>query len=245
MAIFGGIGKRLGLGTAESIVTRVTGSPLAGAIAGEVSEGISGLGRTVSSDIGQGAAVSRASQPPAETAKSGERGPTGGTQYNIGISPALYQAPRVPGGRGGMAQPAAAGALVPFAGGAITGGARALLPYVFGGAVGAAPIIIDAMGQEKKLRVTRKLKTQVRNAVQVFGPEAVAEQLGTDVSVVFYILTKKMRNDGPYVTKAAVRKTRQTVRKMKHLCDMYDDLRPAAKRRTPARRSSSTTLIKN
>lgn len=245
MAIFGGIGKRLGLGTAESLVTRVTGSPLAGAIAGEVSEGISGLGRNVSSDIGQGAGVSTPSQAPAETARSGERGPIGATQYNIGISPALYRAPSQPPMRQGRAMPAAAGALVPFAGGAVTSGARALLPYVFGGAVAAAPIIIDQMGQEKKLRVTRKLKTQVRNAVQVFGPEAVAEQLGTDVSVVFYILTKKMRNDGPYVTKAAVRKTRQTVRKMKHLCDMYDDLRPAAKRRAPARRSSATTLIKN
>lgn len=245
MAIFGGIGKRLGLGTAEQIVSRVTGSPLAGAIAGEVSEGISGLGRSISSDRGQGAAVSTPSQPPAETAKSGERGPVNGSQYGYGIQPAVIRFPQAPAGRPGMMQQAAAGALVPFAGGAVTGGARALLPYLFGGAVGAAPIIIDAMGQEKKLRVTRKLKTQVRNAVQVFGPEAVAEQLGTDVNVVFYILTKKMRNDGPYVTKAAVRKTRQTVRKMKHLCDMYDDLRPAAKRRAPARRSSATTLIKN
>jgi len=190
---------------------------------------------------GQSTAVSVAPQPPMESAYSGEQGPT----YRAGISPASYRSvPQAPM-RSGRAIPAAAGALVPFAGGAVTSGARALLPYVFGGAVGAAPLIIDAMGQEKKLRVTRKLKTQVRNAVQVFGPEAVAEQLGTDVSVVFYILTKKMRNDGPYVTKAAVRKTRQTVRKMKHLCDMYDDLRPAAKRRTPVRRSSATTLIKN
>ena len=77
MAIFGGIGKRLGLGTAESLVTRVTGSPLAGAIAGEVSEGISGLGRDVTSNIGQGTAVSQAGTPPAETARSGERGPRG------------------------------------------------------------------------------------------------------------------------------------------------------------------------
>ena len=80
----------------------------------------------------------------------------------------------------------------------------------------------------------------------MFGVEAVAAQMGTDVEVIFYILTKKMRNDGPYVTKAAVRKTRQTVRKMKNLCDMYDDLRPAAKRRAPARRAAAgVTQIKN
>lgn len=109
-----------------------------------------------------------------------------------------------------------------------------------------APTFIDPFtGQEKKLRVTRRLRSQVKQAVQMFGVEAVADQMGVGTEVIFYILTKKMRNDGPYVTKAAVRKTRQTVRKMKHLCDMYDDLRPPA-RRAPARRTASkTTLIKN
>ena len=109
-----------------------------------------------------------------------------------------------------------------------------------------APTIIDPVtGEERKLRVTRRLRSQVKRAVEMFGVEAVAEQMGVDVEIIFYILTKKMRNDGPYVTKAAVRKTRQTVRKMKTLCDMYDDLRPPA-RRAPARRTASkTTLIKN
>ena len=112
-----------------------------------------------------------------------------------------------------------------------------------GGAIAVAPIIIDPFtGEEKKLRVTRKLKADVRKAVEMFGVEFVAEQMGTGTEVIFYILTKKMRNDGPYVTKAAVRKTRQTVRKMKNLCDMYDDLRPAAKRRAPARRTGTTRI---
>jgi hypothetical protein len=101
------------------------------------------------------------------------------------------------------------------------------------------------MKNERKLRVTRRLRSQVKRAVEMFGVEVVAEQMGVDVEVIFYILTKKMRNDGPYVTKAAVRKTRQTVRKMKHLCDMYDDLRPPVRRRAPARKSSSVTQIKN
>jgi len=98
-------------------------------------------------------------------------------------------------------------------------------------------------GQPKKLRVTRKLKSQVRQAVDLVGIEGAAQAMGVDVQTVMYILTKKMRNDGPYVTKAAVRKTRQTVRKMKNLCDMYDDLRPAAKRRAPARRMAAGTRI--
>ena len=246
MAIFGGIGKRLGLGTAENIVTRVTGSPLAGAIAGEVSEGISGLGRNVSSNIGQGTAVSQANMAPAETALSGERGPIAQmlNQYGMSLQPAAFRSqPPAPSGGMGMVQRAQLPAVI--AGGTAAGRAMSYLMFG-GGAIAIAPTIIDALtGEEKKLRVTRRLRSQVKKAVEMFGVEAVAEQMGTDVNVIFYILTKKMRNDGPYVTKAAVRKTRQTVRKMKHLCDMYDDLRPAAKRRAPARRSSATTLIKN
>lgn len=106
---------------------------------------------------------------------------------------------------------------------------------------GMAPIV-----NGRKLRVTRKLKTQVRQAVDLIGIEATAASMGVDPSVVLYIMTHKLRNDGPYVTKAAVRKTRSTIKKMKTMCDMYDDLRPPAKRSAPARRrSSSTTLIKN
>ena len=60
------------------------------------------------------------------------------------------------------------------------------------------------------------------------------------------ILTKRFRNDGAVITKAALRKTRSTIRKMKSMCDMYDDLRPAARRRTPMKRArATTTLIKN
>ena len=63
---------------------------------------------------------------------------------------------------------------------------------------------------------------------------------------ILAIMLKKFTNQGPFVTKAAVRKTRQTIRKMKTLCDMHDDLAP--KRRAPARRRASTTkttLIRN
>ena len=114
---------------------------------------------------------------------------------------------------------------------------------VNGGAVGAAPMIIDQFtGQPKKLRVTRKLQRDVKQAVMLLGPEAVANQLGVGLDVVIYIMQKKIRNDGPYVTKAAVRKTRQTVRKMKSMCDLYDDLRPAAKRRAPMKRATTTRI---
>ena len=77
----------------------------------------------------------------------------------------------------------------------------------------------------------------------LLGPEAVAQQLGVGIDVVVFILQKKIRNDGPFVTRAAVRKTRHTVRKMKSLCDLYDDLRPAAKRRAPVRRATTSKVM--
>jgi hypothetical protein len=233
-------GKSIGE-TVGGAIGQTFGGPVGNVAGQKIGGGITrALSDASSSQQGQSVAVDAAAEPPREQSTSGERG-----GYRPGIQTAVYNMPGIPSQpamtQRMQPQQAVAGSLIPYG----AAGASRLLPYLFGGAVAAAPIIIDALGQEKKLRVTRKLKTQVRNAVQVFGPEAVAEQLGTDVSVVFYILTKKMRNDGSYVTKAAVRKTRQTVRKMKHLCDMYDDLRPAAKRRAPARRSSATTLIKN
>ena len=250
MAIFGSLGKALGLGSAQQLVTDVTGSKVAGRVAGVVSKGVSSLGqRAIGSEQGQSTAVSIA-PPPAETAFSGETGPisrpmaAAAPSFSGGIVPASY-GQNVPMAAGmGSIQPAGLPAII-SGGTAITRGLGGMLA-LGGGAIAVAPTIIDQFGNEKKLRVTRRLRSQVKRAVEMFGVEAVADQMGTDVEVIFYILTKKMRNDGPYVTKAAVRKTRQTVRKMKMLCDMYDDLRPAAKRRAPARRAAAgVTQIKN
>ena len=193
------------------------------------------------SETGQSVAIDISNRPPAESATSGEMGMgiAGG-----GIVPAAY-VPRVPQQtQMGMPQDVNLPAII-GGGTAVTRGLGGMLGLA-GGAIMVAPTIIDMMtGEEKKLRVTRRLRSQVKQAVMMFGVEVVADNMGTTPEVIFYILTKKMRNDGAYVTKAAVRKTRQTVRKMKHLCDMYDDLRPPA-RRAPARRTASkTTLIKN
>tara|TARA_A100001015_G_scaffold34336_1_gene38022 strand:- start:1189 stop:1938 length:750 start_codon:yes stop_codon:yes gene_type:complete len=249
MAFLGSLGKALGLGTTQQLVTEVTGNPTLGRIAGVSSRVVSTVGKKVSgSEQGQSTAVSVA-PPPQETAFSGESGPIArpmsapAASFMGGIMPAAY-VPNVPmpGGRAPLQQ-----AGLPAI---ISGGTNVVRNFggmlgLAGGAIAVAPTIIDQFGNEKKLRVTRRLRSQVKRAVEMFGVEAVADQMGTDVEVIFYILTKKMRNDGPYVTKAAVRKTRQTVRKMKHLCDMYDDLRPAAKRRAPTRTTSRVTQIKN
>ena len=186
---------------------------------------------------GTATAVDVAPEPPREKSDSGESGRQ--VRQNVNIQPAVYTVPSVPGAGMGTTQ---AGLPAIVGGGtAVARGIGGML-MLGGGAITVAPIIMDQFGNEKKLRVTRRLRSQVKRAVEMFGVELVAEQMGTTPDVVFYILTKKMRNDGPYVTKAAVRKTRQTVRKMKHLCDMYDDLRPAAKRRAPVRRMASTKI---
>ena len=249
MAFLGGLGKALGFGSTQSVVTGFTGNPFIGAVAGQAAKGLSNIQRNQMTQQGQATAVSIPDAPARETSSSGEAGiPASSSIYAptflAGATPASFgsNVPAMP--RMGGAQQANLPAIV----GGTVGAARSIggMLGLAGGAIMVAPTIIDMVtGEEKKLRVTRRLRSQVKQAVMMFGVEVVAENMGTTPEVIFYILTKKMRNDGAYVTKAAVRKTKQTVRKMKHLCDMYDDLRPPA-RRAPARRTASkTTLIKN
>jgi hypothetical protein len=114
-------------------------------------------------------------------------------------------------------------------------------------------------GGDGKVRITRRMKSDVRKIYMMAGmnPNATAQilnNLGTyprmnfDASLVFFILTKRFRNDGPVVTKAAVRKTKTTLRRMKGVVDMYNSVCKPTARRAPARRtrtSTATTLIKN
>ena len=206
----------------------------------------SGLGAIGGTEQGQRTAIDRAPEPASETSMSGEAGTSiinviPQARTSGGIVPASYVPGRPSSTMPGIQRAGGPLAVIPPA----VAAGRGIMGMLglAGGAITVAPFIIDPFtGEQKKLRVTRKLKSDVKKAVEMFGVEFVAEQMGTDIEVVFYILTKKMRNDGPYVTKAAVRKTRQTVRKMKNLCDMYDDLRPAAKRRAPVRRNMATKI---
>jgi hypothetical protein len=246
MAFLGGLGKALGFGSTQTVVTGLTGSPFVGALAGQAAKGLSDIQRGQQTQQGQATAVSIPDAPARETASSGVVGmpassPIYAPTFVGGATPAAFRgpAPAVPN-MGGVQQ-----ASVPaIIGGGVAVGRGMLGAFLGGAATGImAPTIIDPFtGQEKKLRVTRRLRSQVKRAVEMFGVEQVANQMNLDVEAVFYILTKRMRNDGPYVTKAAVRKTRQTVRKMKHLCDMYDDLRPPA-RRAPARRTTTSKVM--
>jgi len=241
MAFLGDFGKIfLGGASTGSVVGALTGNPAIAVGAQRAADIASKVTRSSGTQQGQSVAVSQATQTrPAETQASGsgigqnqflgysDMGGSGFESVYSGAAPAM------------QAQPAGLPAVV--AGGVGIG--RGLYGMLFGGAIGAAPMIIDQFtGQPKTLRVTRKLQRDVKQAVMLLGPEAVANQLGVGLDVVVYIMQKKIRNDGPYVTKAAVRKTRQTVRKMKSMCDLYDDLRPAAKRRAPMRRVAATRI---
>ena len=241
MAFLGDFGKYfLGGSSTGAVVTGLTGNVGLGAAAQGAANFASSLQRK-GTQQGQSVAVSQATQTnPQERQSSGNQG--GQQNVVIGLSDMggggfenVYSSQRPSMQAQNVGLPAV------VAGG--MGLSRGLYGMLFGGAVGAAPMIIDQFtGQPKALRVTRKLQQDVKRAVMLLGPEAVANQLGVGLDVVIYIMQKKIRNDGPYVTKAAVRKTRQTVRKMKTMCDLYDDLRPAAKRRPPMSRVAATRI---
>ena len=165
--------------------------------------------------------------PPAETAMSGEI-----TGANLGVGTALVQ-----GARSFARSPAGQG--------------------LIGGGLGfAGGALMD--GMNGKPRITRKMKSDVRKIYMMAGmdPNATAQilnNLGTyprmnfDANLVFFILTKRFRNDGPVVTKAAVRKTKTTLRRMKGVVDMYNSVCKPTTRRAPARRAApkAVQLIKN
>jgi len=104
-------------------------------------------------------------------------------------------------------------------------------------------IFIDQFGQQKKLVITRRMQRDVKKLFMLsggnFNTTAELYRMATGKSItgeqVVKIITKTFKNQGPYITKAAFRKTKSTIRKMETLCDMKDRLCPP-KRRAPARR---------
>tara|TARA_B100000575_G_scaffold244073_1_gene208058 strand:- start:81 stop:947 length:867 start_codon:yes stop_codon:yes gene_type:complete len=116
----------------------------------------------------------------------------------------------------------------------------------FGTAVGGALSLMSSDGRQ--MRITRKMKSQARMVLNLTGGNisAAADILGVDDNTLVMILLKRFRNDGPVITKAALRKTRQTMRRLKSMCDMQSDLLPrTTRRRAPMKRATTTTLIKN
>ena len=140
------------------------------------------------------------------------------------------------------------GSLIP----GLLGSARSLLKspagqLAFGTAGGLA---ISGMGSSGSgMRMTRKMKSQARTVLNMVGGDlsAAANILGIDENMLVMILLKRFRNDGPVVTKAALRKTKQTIRRLHSMQDVLKSITPTAagRRKAPMKRATTTTLNKN
>lgn len=145
--------------------------------------------------------------------------------------------------------------------GAIENIAGLLQPALFGGGartflrdlgVGGAGALLneglDMFGRRSAggRRITRKMKSELMRIYNLSGMDieataAIGSQLlriDLDREAVFQILTKKFRNDGSYVTKAAVRNARKTARKLDTLVHLRNELCPPT---TVRKRTTRTT----
>jgi len=138
-----------------------------------------------------------------------------------------------------------------------------VIPFVrpgigaLGTAIGAgAAVIMDLLtGQPTKLVITRKLQRDARKAAEFYmnDLDMVAEYLSRTKAkrftedIVVDILLKRFTNQGPYVTKAAVRKTRQTVRKLSTLSKLQAEIskpKPRARTRSTSARAMASATAK-
>jgi len=247
MAFFGDLGKFFNITTPE--VARTATAFFTGGPAAAIASGVQAVATPIPEGETRPADVSA---PPAGVDSPQTIAPvsqTAQTQQTLRIPPA---------GQGfGMPQQAFIGGLLPgLATQGISAASRALSrPGVGGliGGLGAGAVVdffIDQFGQQKKLVITRKMQRDVKKLFMMSGGDfnmtAELYRMATGRSItgeqVVKIITKTFKNQGPYVTKAAVRKTRSTIRKMETLCDLKDRLCPP-KRRAPARRRTMSTSI--
>lgn len=246
--VFGGsLGKIFGLGDTRSVVTPIatafTRSPIAGSVIG-------GLAQGAADKLSDGATStpSDVSAPPA-----GVDSPA--TTFNISQTsslPSFRDTRDVAMDRSRMVTSAGFG--VP---GIISQVGRTLSRPGVGGVIGGtgagliADFVMDAFGNTKKLVITRKLQRETKKLFMMSGGDlGIVSQnslafLGKDLSEqqVLMVLFKTFKNQGPYVTKAAVRKTRQTIRKLDTLEQLKAQMCPP--KRAPARRRTmgSTTKV--
>ena len=226
MAIFGGFGKALGLGSTGEVASGVASAlGFSPALSGTIGRGAQAVSEFVSIDDKD--------KPDVATAPAAAGVDSPSTILNVSQTGQL--SPGAMGGRMPQTTQAGFGLVGPLS--QLLGqGARTLARPGVGGLIGGtgagliADFVVDQFGNTKKLVITRKLQRDVKkvfmlsggdvgfisaNSMMLFGKELSQQQ-------IFIILFKTFKNQGPYVTKAAVRKTRQTIRKMETLCDLKD-----------------------
>ena len=233
MAFLGDFGK-LFLGGASTQQAVTAGSialgvpPTQAAAFGNIAQaGATGLSAINKSQQGQSVAVSQATQTlPQESQQSGTQG---GMMYQGNIVPAAFSnVPMPPSTQQSGFQNVNLPALF-MGGGAILSGAAAVIDLFYNDPI---------TGETKRKKITRKFKSQVKQSVELVGLEETAKMLNTSADVVVQILLKRFRNDGPYITKAAVRKTRSTVKKMEQVNMLSKEIAKLAG--TSVRRSATT-----
>lgn len=232
MAFLGDFGKIFNLGSTGQFVTQVTGDPALGASAQ--------IGANVLSPVGgkiEQAIVGSDGGPQERPTIQNIPMETSRPEMDSNIQPASFNpmiasAPMVQGGM-------------------VT---QASLPVVtgVGGAIVAtiADFIIDQFGQQKKLIITRRLKSQTR---QLFNDlkgnipataEALSIATGKKFSAenVMKILTHKLRNDGPMISRAAIRNGKKLINRLKTLEMVKKEL---TGRSTTTRRRKSATFTRS
>lgn len=247
MAFLGDFGKFFGLGSTGEVVESVTGSKTLGKIAQSGSEFISGVGEKIENTISPSSTSDQPFQQSAVPVSTvGNTGPK--DQANVGLTGTTMQA-----GFG----------LVP---GIASGIARTVVPQIskfFGspagiatgvGVGGAVSMLGGENGKQKPvLTQSRRNKARVRQLVNFMGIQGAADFLsqasGRTVTSndVVMLLLRTFRNDGAYITKAQVRNLRRTTNRFKSLEKQVKEATSMTRttRRSPMRRTSSTTLIKN
>jgi hypothetical protein len=228
------------------LVRRTTGMSIGESIGSSIGGAVGGttgalIGKSVGGGIteaidpnrtqqGQGVAVSQATQTvPQETQESGTTMPNIYQQF---LTPASFSNLPLPPSTQQSGFQAANLPSMLFSGSAILGGAAAVIDLFFQDPV---------TGEVKRKKITRKFKSQVKQSVMLIGLEETANMLNTTPDIVVQILLKRFRNDGPYITKAAVRKTRSTVRKMEQVNMLTKEIAKLAGTTTTRRRATTGT----
>ena len=256
MAFLGDFGKFFGLGSSKEVLGDVGGT-----IGGIV--GLEGAGRKAGEFIGQATSSigggSNVNLSPLSTADQALE------QSAVSVSPRgdVPQETSSQTGTTGLPVQTAGFGMIP---GAIQG-LRALAPQVgkfFGGTTGAiatgvgtgvAVNALSGQGMREKpvLTQSRRNKARVRQLVNFMGIEGAASFLSQSSGItvtpndVVMLLLRTFRNDGAYITKAQVRNLRRTTNRFKSLEKQVKEATSMTRttRRSPMRRASSTTLIKN
>ena len=254
MAFLGDFGKFFGLGSSEEVLGDV--GQAVGTFIGV--PGGDRIGRKIGETVGDAtsslAGGGTADQPLAQSALPTPRPQDLLTRQETSRSGST-QSTGIQFGRGmGMTQSANIGSfLAPL----VSAGRTLLGPTATGTGVGIAlGQGFNSMTQSRmptRLTQSRRNKAKVRQLVNFMGIQGAASFLSQSMGIniteadVVNLLLRTFRNDGAFITKAQVRNLRRTTNRFKSLEKQVKEATSMTRttRRSPMRRSATTTLIKN